>query len=80
VQAGERDLRRTGEIQVVCLKGVDVRAIRWEETGAVHRFLAHEHGRDHRHVAVGGCAVEREAVERERKDRRVADQIAEARA
>ena len=51
-----------------------------KKPGAVHRLLAHEHRREHRHVAVRGGAVEREAVERDRDERRVADEVAEARA
>ena len=60
--------------------GVDVRALGREEAGAVHRLLADEHRRQHRRVAVLHRGVEREAVEREREQRRVADQVAEARA
>ena len=80
MQAGERDLGRAGQVEVVGLERVDVRALGREEAGAVHRLLAHEHRRQHRHVAVRDGAVEREAVEREREQRRVADQVAEARA
>ncbi len=80
VQAGERDLRGAGEVELVRLERVDVRTVGREEAGAVHRLLAHEHRRQHRHVPVGGRAVEREAVERERDERRVADEVAEARA
>ena len=80
VQAGERDLRRAGEVELVALDRVDVRAVGREEAGAVHRLLADEHRRQHRQVAVRRGAVEREPVEREREQRRVAEHVAEARA
>ena len=51
-----------------------------EEARAVHRLLAHEHRRQHRRVALLRVRGEREAVERDREERRVADAIAEARA
>ena len=80
VEARERDLGRAGEVEVVGLERVDVRLLGREEAGAVHRPFAHEHRRQHRHVAVLRGAVEREAVDRERDERRVADEVAEARA
>ena len=55
-------------------------AIGREEAGAVHRLLAHEHRRQHRRVAVLHGGVEREAVQRHRDERGVAEEVAEARA
>ena len=80
MEARERDLGGAGQVEVVGLERVDVRALGREEAGAVHRLLAHEHRRQQRRVAVRGRAVEREAVERHRDERRVADEVAEARA
>ena len=80
MEAGERDLGGAGQVELVGLERVDVRALGREEAGAVHRLLAHEHRRDQRRVAVRGGAVEREAVERHRDERRVAGDVAEARA
>ena len=80
MEPGERDLGGAGEVEVVGLERVDVRPVGREEAGAVHRLLAHEHGRQHRRVPVRDRAVEREAVERHRDERRVADEVAEARA
>ena len=51
-----------------------------EEAGAVHRLLADEHRRQHRHVPLRDDAVERPAVERELEQRHVADPVDEARA
>ena len=80
VEAGERDLRGAGEVEIVGLERVDVRALGREEARAVHRLLAHEHRRDQRRVAVRGGALDREPVERHRDERRVARDVAEARA
>ena len=80
VQPRERDLRRAGEIELVALDRVDVRAVGREEPGAVHRLLADEHRRQHRQMSVPDRRVEREAVDREREQRRVAEHVAEARA
>ena len=76
----ERDLRGAGEEEAVLLELVDVRLLGREEAGADHRLLAHEHGREHRCEPGGGDVIEREAVEREREERGVADDVAEARA
>src|SRR5262249_15978025 len=59
---------------------VDVRAVGREEAGAVHRFLANEHRRHDRDVAVRSRDVECEAVEGQRQERGVADEEAEPRA
>ena len=64
VEAGERDLGRTGQVEVVVGERVDVRALGGEEAGAVHRLLADEHRREHRDVPVRHGRVDREAVER----------------
>ena len=80
MQPGERDLRGARQVEAVALDRVDVRALGREEAGAEHRLLAHEHGRDHGREAGGVQALDREAVEREREQRGVADQVAEARA
>ena len=80
VEAGERDLGRARQVEVVVGERVDVRALGRKEAGAGHRLLADEHGREHGREAVLGEMRERGAVERERDERRVADQVAEARA
>ena len=77
---GERDLGRAGEEEAVLLELVDVRLLGREEARADHRLLAHEHGREHRHESGRGDVIEREAVERQREQRRVADDVAEPRA
>ena len=77
---GERDLGRAGEEEAVLLELVDVRLLGREEAGADHRLLAHEHRRQHRREPGRGDVIEREAVEREREQRRVADDVAEPRA
>ncbi len=51
-----------------------------KKPGAVHRLLAHEHRGDDGREAGLGEVVERELVERHRDARRVADDVAEARA
>ena len=80
VQPREPDLRGAGQIEVVALDRVDVRALGREEARAVHRLLAHEHRRQHRREAFLDEPVEREAVVREREQCGVADPVAEARA
>ena len=80
MEAGERDLRGAGEIEVVGFERVDVRALGREEPGAVHRLVTYEHGRDERSVAVRRSGVEGEAVERHRDECRVACDVPEARA
>jgi hypothetical protein len=79
VHRGERDLGRADEIQLVTLDGVDIHRVGWEESGSVHRLLAHEHGRQHRFEALLHEPVEREAVERELEQREVALAVDEAR-
>ena len=80
VHPGEGDLRRARQEEVVLLQRVDVRPLGREEARADHRLLAHEHRRQHRHEARLGDVVDREAVEREREQRGVADEVAEPRA
>ena len=80
MQPRERDLGGAGQIEVVGFERVDVRLLGREEAGPVHRLLAHEHRRQHRHVALGDDARERPTVERSFEQRGVADQVAEARA
>ena len=77
MKAGERDLRGAGQVQVVFRERVDVRALGREEAGAVHRLLADQHRRQHRHMTVLDRLVERETVESEREQRGVADEVAE---
>ena len=62
-----------------CLERVDVRLLGGEEPRADHRLLADEHGRQHRRESCRGNVLEREAVERQGEQRRVADEVAEAR-
>ncbi len=80
MQPGEGDLGGAGQVEPVLLERVDVRALGREEAGAVHRLLADEHRRQHRHVTVRDRAVDGEAVDREREQGGVADQVAEPRA
>ena len=77
--AGERDLGGAGEEEAVLLELVDVRLLGREEARADHRLLADEHRRQHRREPGRGDVVEREAVEREREQRGVADDVAEPR-
>ena len=80
VEACDRDLRGPGEVEVVLRELVDVRLVGRERAGSHERGLPHEHGRQHRDEPLGGEAVEREPVERERQARSVADPVPEARA
>ena len=79
MHGGERDLGGTGEKEAVLLERVDVRLLGREETRPDHRLLADEHRWQH------GCeprrrdVVERKAVEREREQGGVADDVAEPR-
>ena len=79
MQAGERDLGRPRQVEVVVLQRVDVRALRREEAGSDHRLLPDEHRGQHRREARLGRVLDRKAVERQREQRRVADDVAEAR-
>ena len=80
MERGQRDLGRPDEIEVVPLDRVDVHLVGREEAGAVHRLLAHEHGREHRDEALLHEPVEGEAVQRELEQRDVAEPVHEARA
>ena len=80
MQARQRDLRGAGEVQAVRLDLVDVRLVGGERAGPDQRLLAHEHGREDGHEPLLGQPVERQAVEREREPRRVAEPVPEARA
>ena len=80
VQARERDLGGAGQVEAVALDRVDVVLLGGEEAGSVHRLLAHEHGREDGREAARDEPVEREAVEREREQRGIADHVAESRA
>ena len=71
----ERHLRRADEVELVALDPVDVHLVGREEAGAVHRFLAYEHRRQHRREAASDQPVEREPVERELEQRDVADAV-----
>ena len=77
VQAGERDLGRARQVEAVLGNLVDVRFVAGEGARADQRLFAHEHGGQDGHEALLGEAVEREAVERQRKQRGIADPIAE---
>jgi hypothetical protein len=61
-------------------KAVVLVLLRREEARAAHRLLAHQHRREDGLEARRGRAVERPAVEGQRQQRRVADEVAEARA
>ena len=80
VEARDRDLRRSGEVEAVGRELVDVRLVGRERARADQRLLAHEHRREHRDEPLRREPVEREAVEREREPRGVPDPVPEARA
>ncbi len=80
MERGERHLRRADEIEAVLRHLVEVALLRREEAGAVHRLLAHEHRRQHRHVPLRHDPRERPPVERDLEQRDVADAIDEPRA
>ena len=79
VVRGERDLRGSGEVELVALDPVDVHLVRREEAGAVHGRLADEHRREDGREALLRQPVEGEAVERELGKRDVAEAVGEAR-
>jgi hypothetical protein len=70
-----RHLGRTNQIKLVPLDAVDVDGVRGKEAGAIHRFLAHEHGREHRDVTLLRHARERIPVERHLQQRQIAQAI-----
>ena len=80
VQRGEGNLGCARQEQALALEGIDVRAVGREEARAVHRLLAHEDRRDDGRESRLREMVERELVEGHRDARRVADDVAEARA
>ena len=80
MEAADRDLGRPGEVEILALELVRVRIRRRQPPGAIESLLAHEHGGQHGHEALRDEPIEREAIEREREERRVADPVAEARA
>ena len=65
VERRERHLRGPRQIQLVPLDAIDVDLFSREKARAVHRLLAHEHGRQHGHEAFRRQPVEGEAVERQ---------------
>ena len=67
------------EEEAVLLELVDVRLLGWEESGAEHCLLAYEDGREDGREAGGSNVVKRKSVEGEGEQRRIADEIAEAR-
>ena len=79
VQARERNLRRTRQVQPVGRELVDVRLVGWKRARSDQRLLAHEHRRQHDDEALRGEPVEREPVQREREEGGVAEPVAEAR-
>ena len=76
----EPHLCRARQVELVALDLVDVHLVGRQEAGAVHRLLAHEHGRQHDGEALLHEPVERVAVERELEESEVADAVREARA
>ena len=80
MQRGERHLRRADQVEVVLGGRVDVHRVGRQEAGAVHRLLAHEHGRDHRHEPLVGQDVHGASHQRELDEGEVAQQVDEARA
>ena len=79
-ERGERDLRGADEVQLVLGRHVDVHLVRRQEPGPVHRLLADQHRRDHRHEPVGREHVHRVTDERELDVHDVAEQVDEPRA
>jgi hypothetical protein len=80
VDAGERHLRGSGEVQPVAFDRVDVDLVGGEKPGAVHRLLADEHGRQDRHEALGGERLDRVAVKSELGQGGGSDAVREPRA
>ena len=80
VHRDQRHLGRADEVEVVGGDLVVVALFRREEAGAVHRVLAHEHRGEDGREAFADEPVEREPIESERHERRVAEDEAEARA
>ena len=78
MQARQRDLGRTGEIEPVRGELVDVCLVGGKRARADQRLLADEDRRQHGDEPLRGESVERQAVEREREQRRVAHPVAEA--
>ena len=74
-----RDLRCPREEELVALDPVDVDLVGRQEPRAVHRLLADEHGRQDGDEALRDHAVEREPVERELDQRRLAHAVGETR-
>ena len=55
----QRDLRGAHQIQVVLPGHVELSLVGRKEAGAVHGFLPHQDGRDHRGEAAGRDHVQR---------------------
>jgi len=64
MDARQRHLRGTGQVQVVLLQAVEIRLLRRQEAGAVHGALADQDRRQHWQEALPGQAVEDKPVER----------------
>ena len=77
VQPRERDLGRPGQVEAVLADLVVLVLLGREEARPVHRLLADEDGRQDRREARGDGAVERPAIEGERQERGVADEVPE---
>ena len=75
-----RDLRRSGEVELVGGQLVDVCLVRRERTRADQRVLAHENRWQNRGEPLRREPIQGQSVERERQAGGVADPVAEARA
>ena len=80
VEAGERNLGCSSQVEPVALDLVDVGSLGREEAGAVHRLLADEDGRAHQREPRLHKARHRQPEDRLLEQGRVADDVAEPRA
>lgn len=79
VQRSQRHFGRADQKQSVTLDAVDVDRVGGEEAGTVHRFFAHEHGRQNGEVALARQHVDREPIEGHFQEREIAHPVHEAR-
>ncbi len=76
--AGERDLARAGEVEVVGGQVVDLVGVLAEKAGARHDLGAHQRRRNKRYEVLGERLVEREVHERQLEARADAAKKVEA--
>ena len=77
VNARQRHLGRSGEVEVVLLQVVEVRLLGRQEAGAVHGLLLHHDRRQHEQEAPRGELVDHVAVQRHLGERDVPDPVGE---